>query len=278
MSRDASALSIGQLVTLACTLEVSAPKPGNVHRSADFEDLCFQDFIDSAIAIGPVFDKASSLSLGELVLQSIRATQRLVATNTNLGLVLLMAPIAKAASSENLSDGISLVLESLTADDAHKVYDAINLAQSSALGTAHDMDVSAEPPTDLLLAMRHAQDRDMIAKQYVTGFTDVLTRIVPRLETELSNHDESEAIVRTHVWCMSTFPDSLIARKRGLDAAEASRTLAEEAVNVSDESEYWRLVSDLDFWLRCDGHARNPGTTADLVGAALLVSLLTSRG
>ena len=85
---------------------------------------------------------------------------------------------------------------------------------------------------------------------------------------ELSNHDESEAIVRTHVWCMSTFPDSLIARKRGIDAAEASRTLAEEAVNVSDESEYWRLVSDLDFWLRCDGHARNPGTTADLVGAA----------
>ena len=118
----------------------------------------------------------------------------------------------------------------------------------------------------------------MIAKQYVTGFTDVLTRIVPRLETELSNHDESEAIVRTHVWCMSTFPDSLIARKRGIDAAEASRTLAEEAVNVSDESEYWRLVSDLDFWLRCDGHARNPGTTADLVGAALLVSLLASRG
>ncbi|MFL2870907.1 MAG: triphosphoribosyl-dephospho-CoA synthase [Pirellulaceae bacterium] len=277
MTRDSSALSIGQLVSLACTLEVSAPKPGNVHRSSDFDDLCFQDFIDSAIAIGPVFDNASSLTLGELVLQAIQATQRLIATNTNLGLVLLMAPIAKAASFENLSDGIGSVLANLTADDAQKVYKAINLAQSSALGTADDMDVSADSPADLLLAMRHAQDRDMIAKQYVTGYADLFTKIVPRLELELSNHDESEAIVRTHVWCMSAFPDSLIARKRGADAAEASRKLAEQAVRASDDSEYWRLVSDLDFWLRCDGHARNPGTTADLIGAAILIALLASR-
>lgn len=277
MTRDLSTLSIGQLVTLACTLEVSAPKPGNVHRSADFDDLCFQDFIDSAIAIGPVFDKASSLSLGELVLQAITATQAVVSTNTNLGLVLLMAPIAKASDAVELASGIRDVLENLTADDAQMVYQAINLAHSTALGTEDELDVAAEPPDSLLAAMELARDRDMIARQYVTGFDELLNRIAPRLMESMNQYDESEAIVRTHVWCMSEYPDSLIARKRGIDAAEASRSLAQAAVDAADEAEYWRLVSDLDFWLRCDGHARNPGTTADLIGAAVLISLLKDR-
>ena len=95
-------LTLGQKVTLACMLEVSAPKPGNVHRGADFEDLTFYDFIQSAVAIGSVFERHQVLSLGQLVFAAVEATRSVVSTNTNLGLILLMAPLAKAGIGANV--------------------------------------------------------------------------------------------------------------------------------------------------------------------------------
>ena len=87
-------LSVGQCATLACLLEVTAPKPGNVHRGADFEDISFDDFVASAVAIGPVIEKATSHNVGQTVLLAVTATRSFVATNTNLGTVLLIAPLA----------------------------------------------------------------------------------------------------------------------------------------------------------------------------------------
>ena len=52
-------LSIGQCASLACLLEVSAPKPGNVHRGADFEDMTFADFAASRFAIFHEFQHSS---------------------------------------------------------------------------------------------------------------------------------------------------------------------------------------------------------------------------
>ena len=92
-------LSIGRIATLACIFEVTAPKPGNVHRGADFEDVTFGDFLISAVAIGEVFDRPD-LSIGQNVLQAVQQTQALVGTNTNLGIVLLLSPLVAAASSK----------------------------------------------------------------------------------------------------------------------------------------------------------------------------------
>ena len=91
---DASTLSIGQCATLACLLEVSAPKPGNVHRGADFEDMTFVDFAISAVAIAPAMENAVRHGVGQAVWEAIQATRALVRTNTNLGTVLLLAPLA----------------------------------------------------------------------------------------------------------------------------------------------------------------------------------------
>src|SRR5580700_8927822 len=87
-------LSIGMCAQIACIWEATACKPGNVCRYADFDNLTYVDLLLSAAAIAPVMDGASGRRIGETVLDAIRATRKVVATNTNLGIVLLLAPLA----------------------------------------------------------------------------------------------------------------------------------------------------------------------------------------
>src|SRR5205085_6863187 len=96
-------LSLGQCATLACLLEATAPKVGNVHRGADFENLTFTDFVVSAVAIGPAMETAKTGGVGVAILESIKATRQLVDTNTNLGMVLLLAPLAAVPRDEPLA-------------------------------------------------------------------------------------------------------------------------------------------------------------------------------
>src|SRR3954462_15952610 len=97
-----SSLSIGQCATLACLLEATAPKAGNVHRGADFDDLTFTDFAVSAVALGPPMDSAAATGVGRAVYDAVAATRTLVATNTNHGMALLMAPLAAVPRDEPL--------------------------------------------------------------------------------------------------------------------------------------------------------------------------------
>ncbi len=268
-------LSMGQKATLACMLEVSAPKPGNVHRGADFDDLSFYDFIQSAAAIGPVFEQHEQLGLGELILAAVEATRSVVSTNTNLGLILLMAPLAKASTLDQ--KGIQAVLNNLNSEDTALIYQAIAKAKAGGLGEVGEMDVRGKAPDSLLEAMGHAKDRDLIAAQYTRQFEDVLSVAAPKLRHHQdSGLPQADAIVRTHVEFMSLYPDSLIARKCGLEVAQEAATRAAAALAQSSNGEqaYVSALSDLDFWLRSDGHRRNPGTTADFIGASLLVGLI----
>ncbi len=267
--------SLGQMATLACLLEVSAPKPGNVHRGADFEDLTFYDFQTSAVAIGPVFDLAKQLRVGSLVLAAIQATQSVVSTNTNLGLMLLMAPLAKATVFDETA--MPIVLNELTAADAQDIYQAIALADAGGMGEVESMDIADAAPDSLLEAMSAAQDHDLIAAQYGNGFVDLFADAVRPLREKLeAGMILTEAIVETHVQFMSQHPDSLIARKCGVEIAEEAARRARVVVDAGaqDLDLYVRDLSELDFWLRSDGHRRNPGTTADFIGAAIFVGLI----
>ncbi|MCH2370621.1 MAG: triphosphoribosyl-dephospho-CoA synthase [Pirellulales bacterium] len=268
-------LTLGQKVTLACMLEVSAPKPGNVHRGADFEDLTFYDFIQSAVAIGSVFERHQVLSLGQLVFAAVEATRSVVSTNTNLGLILLMAPLAKAGTPD--SEGVRAVLTELQPEDAELVYLAINSSKAGGLGDVVEMDVAERAPKSLLAAMEHASERDFIAAQYVNGFDDILSVAAPKLyQNQQAGLSQIDAIVRTHVELMSLYPDTLIARKCGDEVARESASRAgfvlEQVSNGEDE--YLVALADFDFWLRADQHRRNPGPTADIIGAALLIGLM----
>ena len=267
--------SLGQMATLACLLEVSAPKPGNVHCGADFEDLTFYDFQTSAVAIGPVFDQAAKNRVGRIVLTALQATQSVVKTNTNLGLMLLMAPLAKTAAFDKLS--MQLVLNALNAEDAEDVYQAITLAGAGGMGEVASMDIADPAPDSLLGAMHVAQDRDLIAAQYANGFVDLFADAVEPLREKLeAGTILTEAIVETHVQFMSRHPDSLIARKCGVEIAQQASRRADLVVKAraQDLDRYVRELSEFDFWLRSDGHRRNPGTTADFIGAAIFVGLI----
>ncbi len=273
---DSPTLSIGECATLACLWEATAAKPGNVHRGADFDDVSYLDFVLSAQAIGPVFDRASELNVGQLVLQSIVATRRRVRTNTNLGIVLLLAPLAKPHDVNDLRTGITDVLRSLSSDDCREVYEAIRLATPGGLGSVDKGDIHAAPPESLLDAMQTAAQRDRVAWQYAHNFADVFDRVVPWLcDTQNKSLPLQLRIVHTFVRLLAELGDTLIARKCGALVAEQASSYAAAVLRSGepDSEAFQDALADLDFWLRADGHRRNPGTTADLIAAGLFVAL-----
>ncbi len=269
-------LSIGQCATLACVFEATAPKPGNVHRGADFDGLTYPDLLVSAAVIGPIVDLAAKTSVGKTILAAVQATRSAIATNSNLGAILLIAPLAAVPREQTLAAGVQDVLSGLTTSDSRDVYEAICTACAGGLGTVDSADVAGDPPTDLVAAMRLAQQRDLVARQYANGFEDVLGFVAPtirqRLAAGLGMYD---AIVVAQLETMSRYPDSLIARKCGPEIAQraADHAAAVLAAGPPESEDFWTAAADFDFWLRGDGHRRNPGTTADLLAAGLFTLL-----
>jgi len=274
-------LSISQCATLACLLEATAPKVGNVHRGADFDDLTFLDFAVSAVAIGPAMEAAATSGVGRAVRDAIVATRALVSTNTNLGMALLFAPLAAVPRSDPLTtQSVGVVLKRLTPDDSALVYEAIRLAQPGGLGSVESMDVAHHPPADLLAAMRAAAERDLVARQYVEDFALVLDETLPAI---ITGRDQgwslTDSIVHAHVSLIANYGDSLIARKCGSEVASRAATIARQVLESGGpgEENYLGALADFDFWLRSDCNLRNPGTTADLIAAALFAGLRDGR-
>ncbi len=266
---------------LACLLEVSSRKPGNVTPSADFADTRFSDFLVSGAIMGAALRKAASAAVGTLLLNVVRETTRLVGRNTNLGIALLFAPLAKAAmvgGRRPLRSRLRAVLMSLTPDDGRKVYEAIRIAAPGGLGEAKRFDVrTTRGRVPLLAAMRAAMERDSIAREYVTDFEITFTIGAPTLERCVRVLGDPEvSIIQTYLTLLSRIPDSLIARKCGDTQA---RTISQQAKailaigGVATQRGRQRLAT-WDRSLRREGNRLNPGTTADLTASALFVVML----
>jgi triphosphoribosyl-dephospho-CoA synthase len=269
-------LSLGQCAQFACLWDVMALKAGNVRPGRDFADLTFADFVASAHAIALVFDNASQQSVGQTVLNAIRATRRVVATNTNLGIVLLLAPLAAVPRGLSLRQGLPAILESLTIEDSRDVFAAIRLATPGGLGRAAEEDIATEPTMPLRRVMALAADRDLVARQYAVDYKDVFDIGTPALLDGVKRFGNMEdAIVFAHLVILAEFPDSLIARKQGLEEAkEASRRARDVlAADWPKSSMGQAAFADLDTWLTALGNTRNPGTSADLVTACLFAAL-----
>ena len=264
-----------QLCEQACQMEATARKPGNVHPGARFADLCYQDFVQSAACAAPYIAQACVLGVGAAVREAIRATRERVGTNTNLGIALLMAPLAAVPLDRSLTDGIAQVLHALNPLDAALVYEAIGLAQPGGMGKVADGDVTAVPPRDLLWAMEQAADRDWIARQYCNGFRDLLGTAVPSLVEWRPTASWQVRVVHLHLALMAKWPDTLIARKCGVELAAESSGRARAVLDAGwpDSTSGEATYSKFDLWLRADGHRRNPGTTADAVAATLFAAL-----
>jgi triphosphoribosyl-dephospho-CoA synthase len=263
-------------VQLACLLEVSAAKPGNITPVHEFADATYADMVRSALALGPVFGRGRALqrSVGELIVDGVEATSQVAGANTNLGIVLLFAPLARAAvtrrADEALRAAVERTLAELGVDDAAAAFTAIARANPGGLGDAPEHDVRAPARVSLRVAMAAAAQRDSIASEYATGYAIVFDTGLPLLAEALGERAPTlEAIVSLHLGLLACHPDTLIERKAG---AAVARAVTEAAREVRAGT---RTLEEFDASLRGGDHRLNPGTTADLVAGTLLAALLS---
>jgi triphosphoribosyl-dephospho-CoA synthase len=305
MTGDAAAPDLAIAAQLACLLEVSAPKPGNVSPGRHFSDARYEDFLASAAAIGGPLSGAGMRRLGATIRLAVESTARWSRTNTNLGVILLLAPLAKAALDkgaakeigvgsrfprddpkttpdtdffrDTLRDGLRRVLQSTTVDDARDVYAAIRMAAPGGLGEATAQDVKNEPTVPLLEAMQLAASRDGIAREYATDFAVTFETGAPALDrARRDGLGWDDAVVETFLTLLAAHADTHIARRGGSARADAATRLAQLALaegGVRSEGGR-RSIEDMDRALRDPQHLANPGTTADLTAAAIFVVLL----
>jgi triphosphoribosyl-dephospho-CoA synthase len=263
------------MVRAACLLEATARKAGNVHPWRSFSDLTYTDFVVAADAIAPILARASQLGVGRAVYEAVAATRQKVTRNTNLGIVLLLAPLAAVPSRVRLADGIRDVLHGLSHVDAEDAYRAIRLAQPGGLGEVDAEDVSGPPTGTLLEVMRFAADRDLIARQYAENFSLVLELGMPYLSavSDFARNWEP-AVVGLQLELLARNADSLIVRKCGAQMGEEVSRRAKAVLHSARPGTRRALAEFIRFdrWLRADGNRRNPGTTADLIAAALFAA------
>lgn len=275
---ESPALSIGECVCLACTLEVTAPKAGNVYPGHEFADLKVQDFLAAAAVCASTFEpndaRPGLLRVGASVLDCVERSRRVTESNANLGIVLLLSPLAIAASRcinrdlQTLRAAVAEVLDDLNAQDGADVFAAIRLAGAGGLGEADELDVNTTRDVDLMEAMRLSASHDSIAQQYATEFASVFESVVPVLAEATTGKSLLDGIRWAQIRLLAEASDSLIQRKCG---AEFANDVKRRAASVREGSHDDWL--DFDQWLRADGNRRNPGTTADLIAAGLFVLL-----
>ncbi|HEX4262286.1 MAG TPA: triphosphoribosyl-dephospho-CoA synthase [Acetobacteraceae bacterium] len=280
-----AAASVAAAFLGACADELEAPKPGNVHRFAAGHGMRVADFRASAASAAPALCRPDA-SLGARIEGAVRATRRAIGQNTNLGIVLLCAPLAMAAEAgDRLRPALCGVIDAATPADAASVFRAIALAAPGGLGHVRRHDVRARPAIALREAMAAASGRDRIAAQWAGGFADVFGIGLPCLRAEAARgRDRRWATLAVYLRFLAAFPDSHIARRHGARAAEAVRARAAGFANrLSAVADPIVLLSDLLAWDAALKRARrNPGTSADLTVATLfaarLEELLADRG
>ncbi|NOQ93722.1 MAG: triphosphoribosyl-dephospho-CoA synthase [Methylophaga sp.] len=268
---------IQDCIIWACEQEVSAPKPGNVNRIRGGHNMQVDDFIKSAHAIAPALTVENS-SVGQRILNAIQATQAVVDCNTNLGIVLLFAPlclaIERCSHFDQLQNELGLVLKELSIQDAEDCYQAIRLAHAGGLGKVDNQDINDTPTITLLQAMNEAKNRDSIAAQFLNNYNDIFQLGLPKLTDAIICGETVEwATTFAYLCLLSNIPDTLIGRKQGKETAQIVSNKSLSFINkISKSNELKYYSAELNLWdkeLKRD--AINPGTTADLTATTLLL-------
>jgi triphosphoribosyl-dephospho-CoA synthase len=265
---------------LAMLLEVSAtPKPGNVDRTHDFEDVTYEHFLGSSVGTFPVFRKAASKEhhVGDLILDAVQASAAWQkAGNCHFGAILLLIPLCVAArrssTTSQLRANVKKVVESTTTEDAIRFYESFRNVDIR-VQERHYLDVNdpasvqiiQKQQLTLLDVMDISSSNDTIAKEWVEGFPRTFRGAELFIQFEEAGHSLNESIVYLFLRLLSEAPDTLVVKKFG---ASVAREVSEKAVHVLTQGN----VEDFDKELIA--RRINPGTTADLVIGSLFVALL----
>lgn len=295
--------NIAQLGEMGALLEVSAyPKPGNVHRTQDFEDMTYEDFLISASVLRENLEIVAynasryypnllnKINIGEAILRSVKTTNKLVNTNTNLGISMLMIPISAGCGALINDDNIyhlpkivDIIMQNTQAEDAIALTKAIVLSKAGGMdnktskydinnNNTHDEIIENNVNIYELLEMSSKYDK--ISYELVNGLPVISEYGFPtftKYDDECSRNDITLEIFLT---ILSNVPDTLITRKYGEDVAENVSKRAADILKETEISTEERLkqLSEFDTFLRDKKY--NPGTTADFTAASLFVGLV----
>ena len=266
--------AIANAFIAACFDELEAPKPGNVHVYLDGHRMTAADFRRSAEAAAAPIARAGA-SVGMRILGAIEATRAAVNDNTNLGIVLLCAPLARAAEQSigSLRQATAQVLVALDREDADLAFRAIALAAPAGLGRVETHDVFQPATVSLLEAMAAAAERDRIARQYANGFSDIFDLGRSSFDTARRHWGDDQKAVTLAVYLsfLAAFPDTHIERKFG---REIALSVQQEAEPLNEAAQKWGdpapiFSSCLAFDARLKARGLNPGASADLTVATL---------
>ena len=291
---------VAKIAQIASVLEVSGhPKPGNVHRTQDFEDMVYEDFLVSGIVIGNTMKKAAErglkyrnkskpteIKLGELIKEAVIETNKWVENNTNLGIIMLLTPIAVAAGSVNqfsdLMNKTKEIMLATTPKDAVNLYDAINIADAGGMGEREDLDVGSEKAKEELVekeinmfqVLDISASWDALAYELTHNYPVSFEVGYPVYKNLRKSHGINYATVQTFLTILSRKPDTLISRKYDNTISERvkedAKIILDRGGILTEEGRSLLIKFDQDLM----NHNYNPGTTADLTASSLMIALL----
>jgi triphosphoribosyl-dephospho-CoA synthase len=294
---------IARIAQIASVLEVSGhPKPGNVHRTHDFEDMVFEDFLISGIVIGDTIKKIAKhasefkdkkdfdkINLGASIREAVLETNKWVEYNTNLGIIMLLTPIAAAAGLTedigDLQDNIHAIMMNSTSADAVNLYDAINIAQAGGMGEQEALDVGSEEAKmeliekeiNMFQVLDISSSWDALAYELTHKMPVTFNLGYPTYKRLKKDYPINKATVQTFLTILSLKSDTLISRKYDETISESVRADAKIILDKGGilTHEGRTLLEKFDRYLLDKKY--NPGTTADLTASSLMIALLEEQ-
>jgi len=263
---------------LSLLLEVSAnPKPGNVDREHNFNDLRYEHFLASSSASFPVFLRIAmgEIGIGEGILELVRVTKKFhTAENVHFGAFLLLTPLVSAWGDVKKAYEI---VKNTGYGDSIAVKKAFDISKARVVN-AEEMDLKdndlesklVEKRINLYTWMKLAPDENFIAKEYVNGFS-----LSKKGKEKLLKYwdllgDVNKTVVLCYVSLLSELHDPLIIAKKGFEVAETVREMARESLELYNATENFAVFDELDRKILNMGV--NPGSVADLVVSSIYLA------
>ncbi|WP_220607805.1 triphosphoribosyl-dephospho-CoA synthase [Methanobrevibacter oralis] len=285
---------IAKIAQIASALEVSGyPKPGNVHRTRNYDDMVFEDFIISGIVIGDTIREATknvnieNPCLGKYILNAVKETDNWIKNNTNLGIVMMIIPIACATAISNnfneIRPNIIKLMKSTSVEDACDLYDAINIADAGGMGNQDEYDVASTNAKEELKAnkqtmwdvLKISAPWDRLANEMTSDMPVVFEIGYPTYYNLIKENSLNKSCILTFLTILSEIPDTLISRKYGAKKASEISNQARQLLKYQNDDDFKDKLKEFDDYLY--ENKFNPGTTADLTAASIFVTYLKSN-
>ncbi|MCU4924951.1 triphosphoribosyl-dephospho-CoA synthase [Halobacteria archaeon AArc-dxtr1] len=271
-----------QNAELALLLEVcGTPKPGNVDRHRDLDDLRFEHFLAGAVGAREGIERAEAGDpVGEAFERAVEgmATQR--GGNTQFGALLLLVPLVAAAGEElTPARAVEVATETTVADAAafYRAFEHVDVFVSDPPPDAADLDVRRgreaiptleEEGITLRDVMARGADADDVAREWTTGFE---RSFAAAKRIAAADGPVADRAATAFLSLLAERPDTLVAKRRGeAVAAETSERAARLHERDSLQADRDAVEAFADELVERE---INPGTTADLTAAGLFIAL-----